>query len=264
MWCSTSGCSSRLQTVLLSSVQTAVYISVFMRLKAEQQTYLQQSNCAVIVSGCAEDGAPVQTAVHGQWHWWFSTSVQLHDSALVHMLHDSSVCLSHSYRLADSSLVDTFSGFEQFNGFEHSMQNWSFLFFWYFLVLELQSTARPTKWISCLLETTYFVYSIGILVCIHTRPLSHTLADGQRAERVFGSFAICKWDAYVVMFISVCIHVCVSALTCSSSSWSPPTSSATATEAKGRLAICCRSLISCYEARQKKKEHFSLTSLWGI
>lgn len=40
---------------------------------------------------------------------------------------------------------------------------------------------------------------------------------------------------------------------CSSSSWSPPTSSTTATEPKGRLAICCRSLISCCRGSKKEK-----------
>lgn len=40
---------------------------------------------------------------------------------------------------------------------------------------------------------------------------------------------------------------------CSSSSWSPPTSSTTATDAKGRLAICCRSLISCSLRREAQQ-----------
>lgn len=50
---------------------------------------------------------------------------------------------------------------------------------------------------------------------------------------------------------NVCVCVCV-ALTCRSSSWSPPSSRATATEAKGRLAICCLSLISCCRRHREK------------
>lgn len=48
-------------------------------------------------------------------------------------------------------------------------------------------------------------------------------------------------------------RVCVFLLTCESSSWSPPASSATFTEAKGRLAICWRSLISCCRHRNKER-----------
>lgn len=54
------------------------------------------------------------------------------------------------------------------------------------------------------------------------------------------------------------VHACnMLTLTWSSSSWSPPSSRATATEAKGRLAICCRSLISCCRERHKYRERIS-------
>lgn len=58
----------------------------------------------------------------------------------------------------------------------------------------------------------------------------------------------CVLSHHSIWPFCVCIQQCMcerETLTCSSSSWSPPSSRATATEAKGRLAICCRSLISC-------------------
>lgn len=114
-----------------------------------------------------------------------------------------------------------------------------------------------------------FVYSVSILLCIHTHPQrGHNTSHDRRSEQKAAFLSLHGYanDHTVLSDCAVrsqtqhhhfpcvfmCVYVCL--LTCSSSSWSPPTSSATATEAKGRLAICCRSLISCYRGRQKKRK----------
>lgn len=73
---------------------------------------------------------------------------------------------------------------------------------------------------------------------------------------MFQSLLFGCWLLLSCMVACLC---CV--LTCSSSSRSLPASRATATDAKGRLAICCRSLISCYRVRDTQGEKVQNTFL---